>query len=398
MKRTIVFISIASVLSALIFTSSYCETKRINIPYPDQSIFVNQHPDPIPPDGEAETSIQVAILLDASNSMDGLIEQTKSRLWNIVNTLTTLKYKGKTPAIQIALYMYGNDGLSPDNNYIQQITPFTSDLDLISEKLFSIRTNGGSEYCGAVIQDAVKKLNWDTGSNDMKLIYIAGNEPFNQGRVSYKEAISGALNKTIYVNTIHCGDCGTGINDFWKDGAARGKGKYFCINANEQVNYIETPYDQEIENKNVQLNNTYIQYGSFGNAGYSKQAEQDKNAEYISKSNKAERIVSKSKAIYKNDSWDLVDKTKNDTAYLKRVDKKSLPKEYQNMPDDKLNEAVKAKAAEREKVQKEITELSIKRQEYINIESAKMNTKDDFGQVVKASLLELAKAKGYEVN
>ena len=52
------------------------------------------------------TKIQVALLLDTSSSMDGLIDQAKSRLWNIVNTLTTLKYDGKTPDIEIALYEY----------------------------------------------------------------------------------------------------------------------------------------------------------------------------------------------------------------------------------------------------------------------------------------------------
>src|SRR5690606_7945439 len=123
-----------------------------------------------------ENKIQVAILLDTSNSMDGLIEQAKSRLWNIVNTLTTLKYQGRAPEIEIGLYEYGNDGLSSEANYIRQVAPLTTDLDLISEKLFSLRTNGGSEYCGAVIQDAVTKLTWKDGNKNMKLVYIAGNE------------------------------------------------------------------------------------------------------------------------------------------------------------------------------------------------------------------------------
>ena len=52
-------------------------------------------------------NIQVAILFDTSNSMDGLINQAKSRLWNVVNTLTTLRYNGKAPNIEIALYEYG---------------------------------------------------------------------------------------------------------------------------------------------------------------------------------------------------------------------------------------------------------------------------------------------------
>lgn len=47
-----------------------------------------------------KTKIQLSILLDTSGSMQGLIEQAKSRLWNIVNTLTTLKYKGVTPDIE----------------------------------------------------------------------------------------------------------------------------------------------------------------------------------------------------------------------------------------------------------------------------------------------------------
>jgi len=71
------------------------------------------------PDSTETTKIQVAILLDTSNSMDGLIDQAKSRLWNIVNTLTTLKYEGKTPDIEISLYEYGNDGLSEKSNYIR---------------------------------------------------------------------------------------------------------------------------------------------------------------------------------------------------------------------------------------------------------------------------------------
>ncbi|MCD7902122.1 MAG: hypothetical protein LUH22_20385 [Bacteroides sp.] len=95
-----------------------------------------------------EAKIQVAILLDTSSSMNGLIDQARSRLWNIVNTLTTLKFKGKTPEIEIALYEYGNNGISPEKNFIRQVAPLTGDLELLSEKLFALTTNGGSEYCG----------------------------------------------------------------------------------------------------------------------------------------------------------------------------------------------------------------------------------------------------------
>jgi uncharacterized protein with von Willebrand factor type A (vWA) domain len=41
-------------------------------------------------------SIQLAILLDTSGSMDGLIDQAKSQLWKIVNELSNNKKEWQT--------------------------------------------------------------------------------------------------------------------------------------------------------------------------------------------------------------------------------------------------------------------------------------------------------------
>lgn len=346
----------------------------------------------------SETKIQVAILLDASNSMDGLIEQAKSRLWNIVNTLTTLKFEGKTPGIEIAIYMYGNDGLLSKDNYIKQVTAFTSDLDLISEKLFAITTNGGSEYCGAVINQAVKKLDWGSEKNNMKLVYIAGNEPFNQGSISYKEAIADAVNKEIYINTIHCGDCSVGVQGYWKDGADIGKGKYFCINSNEKVIYVETPYDSQINIYNEKLNKTYIYYGTKGYSSYANQSVQDNNAQSISTANCTERAVSKSKSVYNNMSWDLVDKVRTDSTYIAKVDKETLPDEYKNLSNDQIQEEIQKKSRERAYIQKQISILSKKRQTFIDSSAKNDDSKDDFGNAVNSSILEIAKTKGYQID
>lgn len=343
------------------------------------------------------TKIQVAILLDTSNSMDGLIEQAKSRLWNIVNTLTTLKYHGKTPDIEIGLYEYGNDGLSPQSNYIRQVAPLTTDLDLISEKLFSLRTNGGSEYCGAVIADATKQLSWGKDDSNMKLIYIAGNEPFNQGSINYREAISDALHNDIYVNTIFCGNQEEGIRTFWKDGADAGKGKYFNIDSNRAVLYIATPYDVRISECNAKINETYISYGHKGAEKKRNQEMQDSNAQGVSAANYAERAVSKSKAAYKNESWDLVDKVKEDKEAVTKLKKEELPKELQNKSKDEIKVYVEKKSKEREAIQKEIGELAKKRQAYIDAEAKKSKSQDDLGNAINTSVIAFAKVKGYTV-
>ena len=104
--------------------------------------------------------IQLALLLDTSNSMDGLIDQARSQLWTVVNHLARTKKDGQTPRLEVALYEYGNQGLKPQDGFIRQVLPFTDDLDSVSEKLFALRTNGGDEFCGQVIQTAVNDLKW----------------------------------------------------------------------------------------------------------------------------------------------------------------------------------------------------------------------------------------------
>ncbi|WP_336688027.1 VWA domain-containing protein [Chryseobacterium bernardetii] len=346
-----------------------------------------------------DNKIQVALLLDTSNSMDGLIEQAKSRLWNIVNTLTSLKYNGQTPQVEIALYEYGNDGIR-DENYIRQVTPLTQDLDLVSEKLFALRTNGGSEYCGAVIRDASANLNWDSNEKSMKLIYIAGNEPFNQGKVDYREVISKAKNKNIYTNTIYCGSREEGIQDLWQNGATTGGGKYFNIDSDKRVIYIETPYDTKISECNTKLNDTYIYYGNHGSEYKMKQITQDKNAEVQSVSSLVERTVSKSKKnAYKNEHWDLVDKAEKDESFITNMKPGELPDELKGKSKEEIKKAVSIKSAEREKIQKEIEELSKKRQIYINDEMKKRGTddSDDLGKAIENSIQELAKKNGYSL-
>ncbi len=123
----------------------------------------------------AKQTIMIALLLDTSNSMDGLIDQAKSQLWKIVNELAGARCDDSSrPNVKIALYEYGNDGLPATLGYIRQVSPLTSDLDLISEKLFALRTNGGSEYCGQVIKTSLNELGWSASGADLKMIFIAG--------------------------------------------------------------------------------------------------------------------------------------------------------------------------------------------------------------------------------
>ncbi|WP_420581524.1 vWA domain-containing protein [Reichenbachiella sp.] len=224
--------------------------------------------------------IMLALLLDTSNSMDGLIDQAKSQLWTIVNELAAAKCgNGSRPEIQIALFEYGNDGLPQAEGYMRMVTDLTTDLDEISERLFGLSTNGGDEYCGYAINKSIKKLNWSDSKADLKMIFIAGNEPFSQGNVTYESACHLAKEKDIVVNTIFCGDYNEGIRTSWRHGATLTGGSYMSIEQNQKTVYVQTPYDDKIDQLNNELNKTYIYYGSKGKSKKEMQMRQDQNAE-----------------------------------------------------------------------------------------------------------------------
>lgn len=397
MNKSVIFLSFFAAvgLATLVYSGNSLFTSK-NRNYNDVISF-NHKPTAISPSMTSDHKIQVALLLDTSNSMDGLIDQAKSRLWNIVNTLSTLKFEGKDPKIEIALYEYGNDRLSARNNFIRQITPFTSDLDLISQNLFNLTTNGGEEYCGAVLSHAKNELRWNDGSKDIKLIYIAGNESFNQGPVNYNEVIKNALDKSIFVNTILCGNRPDEERSTWRQAAIIGQGKFVMINSDEKVIYINTPYDDKINELNLRLNDTYIGYGQLGREKKQNQSLQDSNASSKGSANLAERAVSKSSKVYENDSWDILDKYKTDSESIEKMEKEELPDEWKDKSKSEIKILIEIKLKEREAIQKEIGMLSIKRQKYIEQESAKDKKTEDLGEVINQGIYEKAKALGYSI-
>lgn len=342
-----------------------------------------------------QRKIQVAILFDTSGSMNGLLSQAKSRIWNIVNTLTSFKYNGQTPDFEFALYDYGNSTISSKVNYVRCISPFTTDLDDISAKLFGLTTNGGEEYCAAVIQTALNELKWSKDSRDMKLIYIAGNEPFNQGPIDYKKSLKNAVGQDVFVNTIYCGPYEQGVRELWYEGAELGEGKYFNINQNEKIKFIATPYDDSISALNIKLNKTYLGYGAEGTRKKAEQERQDANAGQVAKENAVERTMSKSSAAYVNTSWDLVDYSLSDPKALKDMKDADLPEELRGKTLEQKEKILADKRNERAEIQSQVARLGGKRQDYIDNELINTAGEDDFGKAVAKSLIELGAKKNY---
>jgi hypothetical protein len=322
----------------------------------------------------ASPKIQAAILLDVSNSMDGLIAQAKAQLWNMVTVMAKAKCNDATPQIEIALYEYGSPRNDVQQGYVKQRSPFTTDLDQLSKNLFALTTNGGDEYCGQVIYNSVDELAWDTSAQSYKVIFIAGNEEFFQGKITFTQACALAKQKGIIVNTIYCGDSLQGIREHWHLGAECGSGSFTNINQDAKIEDIPTPYDSSILVLNKRLNSTYIGYGANGLLNSAKQEEVDKMNFTVSSTAALKRTATKAYvSAYNNAHWDMADASTADSTFIAKVDLKTLPDSLQNKSREEIGKIVKAKTKERSDIQKQILTLNAQRQKFIVEERQKNN-------------------------
>ena len=350
---------------------------------------------PHPPRGLLGPHVQMAILLDTSGSMDGLIDQARSRLWKIVNELATARKNGRSARLQVALYEYGQSTIPAAQGYLRRIVPLSEDLDRISEELFKLKTNGGDEYCGQVIASAVRELEWSGGSGDLKMIVIAGNEPFTQGTADYRASCREAIARGIIVNTIFCGDYQEGLRTDWKAGADLADGQYVAIDANNVPPPVAAPQDPEIARLSQELNKTYVAYGTHGAGGLERQREQDKNAAAVSGEVLAQRAAAKAAPQYTNSTWDLVDAKKSGQVKLEELSDSELPQEMKGMSAKERNEYVAAMQERRDELQKKIARLSGEREKFVREKTKSGAAADTLDEAIRRALRKQGSAKSF---
>lgn len=344
----------------------------------------------------APARIQLALLLDTSGSMDGLLKQAKSQLWGIVSAMSTATKKGQRASLELALYEYGNSGIPVSAGYIRQLCAFTTDLDLVSEKLFALSTNGGEEYCPMAIVTSVNDLAWTKDATDMHLIVIAGNEPFQQGTVTAVEACKAATAKHIAVTTIFCGPMQEGRTTGWDFSSNCSGGAFFAIDSDGPVEYVVSPFDTSITRLNNELNGTYAGYGVQGPEMKARQFNQDANASGMGLSVMAERSVAKASKSYSNAHWDLVDLYANDRAAFDTLPSKDFPLEVRTKSKAEREGFVKGLQSKRGRLQNEIQALNEKRSAFVVQEEKKRaSAQGTVGSGIVNSMRALAEAKQF---
>ncbi len=370
-----------------------------------------QEPRPIRP-AAAPKAIDLVLCLDVSNSMDGLIDSAKIKLWDIVNEMARLR---PTPDLRVALYSYGHTAYAPETGWVKKELDLTADLDDVYKALNGLRTKGGTELVARVSKAALVEQPWSRSPGALKLLFVCGNEGVDQDRqVTLDEAADLAKGRGVIVNTVYCGRSGTVEAGGWAMFADKCAGKALVIDQNRAVvaTVPKTEFDDQILKLGDDLGKTYLAYGKEGKDRFANQKAQDENALKAAPAAPGglgggapqaalARAASKAGELYRNERWDLIDRMKQDKAFdLSKVPEAELPEELCKLPPGERAAFVQKKADERAALQKRIADLTAQRQRKLDEERAKgpRNPADQaLDEAVKGVVRDQARAAGFEV-
>ena len=337
-------------------------------------------------------TIDLAICLDTSNSMDGLIDAARRKIWTIVNDLALAR---PAPRLRVAVLAYGNDNYDRGAGWVKVQATFTEDLDHVSKTLFGLTTRGGTEYVGRVLQSALT-LPWQEDKSALKLIIVSGNESAAQDTaVDYREMCRAAIARGIMINPIYCTRA-ENVADTWREIARLSDGHYAAIDQNRTVD-LASPFDAQLAALSTEINRTYVAFGNKGREGAASQTAADSNARKLSAGSAADRAQSKAGGLYWN-SWCLADNFKRGTIKIEDVKEKDLPKELRGKTLEEKRAYLETKLTEREKIQAQIKELHTKRLTWVAVELKRQGADESksFDAAVRKALRVQAEAKGYE--
>lgn len=312
-------------------------------------------------------NVDLVVCLDTSNSMDGLIQQAKAKLWDIVNEMARVK---PAPNLRVALYSYGNTSYDRAAGWVRKDLDLSNDLDLLYEKLFALKTHGGDEYVGRVCHAALSELKWSDDPKALKVIFVCGNESAYQDKLFTASSVANhAKGKHVFINSIYCGNPDDSDARTWREFASLAGGSFASIDQNRAVVASATPFDKELAELGQKLPSTYLFYGAQKAEKEALQREQTTNAAKLSAGAAAAQATFRSSALYSNANFDLVDtlKAKKDLDVAKIPDAE-LCDVLKKIPADQRKAYVEAKSAERESIQKQIQDISKKRDQFLREE------------------------------
>lgn len=256
----------------------------------------------------------------------------------------------------------------------------------------------GRNSSAGVLSVAGSQLQWTHGEEALKIVIVAGNESADQDtQVNFRDACRSIIGHGIMINSIYCGDINDSIAPGWREVATLSDGHFAAIDHNHGTIVITTPYDDELTKLSASINETYLPFGVEGQRAAMNQRQQDDNAAGMSPAVAAQRCETKAGAMYDNDSWDLVDASKDAEFKLDDVKDENLPEAMRGKTLEEKRAMIAEMAGRRADIQKQVADIGVKRAEYVAAELRKLaeGGNKSFDAAIRKAIREQAASKGF---
>lgn len=394
------FLFVAALLltgAAIVYAQNHKDSER-------ETILTQQISQQTPPQSATQDRphIQVVFALDATGSMSGLIKTAKEKIWSIAGSLSQTE---NTPKIEIGLLFYRDKG----DAFVTKTVMLQEDLDKVYEKLMDIQANGGGdepESVNLALHEAINNFSWSQNPNAYKTVFLVGDCPphMDYREVQYPATCIRANEKDITINTILMGN-NSQAERIWKSIATKTNGSFTKVGMDVNDIAVNTPYDQQISDISDQIDELRYTYGN-----------QDERIRYEEKkmmsrkitsgstiSTKAQRAEYNASAAGKSGyagSKELLNDVAEDRVSPSALKQEELPEEFKNLKGKELEIAIRAKIALRDSLNKQLSLLSRKRQEYIDADlnkRADSEVKNSFNYKVYDNMKEQAAKKNIKL-
>jgi Mg-chelatase subunit ChlD len=346
------------------------------------------------PTRQSKPRIEVCFVLDTTGSMGGLIEGAKQKIWSIANEMISAQ---PTPELKLGLIGYRDRG----DDYVLKSFGLTDDIDAIYGHLREFQAGGGGdapESVNEALAEAIHKMPWSSDKKVLKIIFLVGDAPPHMDYPNgpkYPDLCREAAKKDLIINTIQCGEMAE-TKPIWQEIAKLSEGSYVGISQSGNVAVISTPMDKELSRLNERIGATLIPYGD-------STLQAEVHAKYAAAKSApvaamADRLTYNSKTgRAMQGRGELLDALNENKLKVDEIDQKQLPAELQKLDRRELQEQIAKARDERADLQKQIVEVSKKREAYIQSENKRLAAEgkgDAFDQKVTETLHAQAAKKG----
>jgi len=346
--------------------------------------------------------IDVVFCLDLSGSTNGLLDDVREKLWEIVNQVNSYK---PAPEFRIGVIGFSRASFGSSTSYVKVLQPLTTDFDLLNFELYKLKAavEKGDQIVGEAIKTAVRQMNWSGESDALKVVFLVGNGMVNAGGNDYREACDQALKRGIIINAVYCRTRNNVDKELpgWREIARLTGGEQYDIRIHKRAPIILTsPNTIEFKELAGMLSETYLYYGEQGFERYKMMASID------SKAKSANEMTFESRLFYKisdrfqfhQQYWDLVDYLKMSNSDFVDLEMKYLNDSLKFKSTQEVRDIVSQTRDKRNKLIMELRKhMPYDRQAYLNkrMEERDVDLSDMFDRVVINSLNSLATSKGF---